>query len=89
MDMLIVAAVVAGYIVQWVAALIVVVEHTQDKTKSPPEQLTRCSGGKTPTSETTRRREHPLASTVDAALNPGGRPPAKHIRRCAERPAQF
>jgi hypothetical protein len=41
MDMLIVAAVVAGYIVQWVAALIVVVEHTQDKTKSPPEQLTR------------------------------------------------
>lgn len=41
MDMLIVAAVVAGYIVQWVAALIVVVEHTQDKTNSPPEQLTR------------------------------------------------
>jgi hypothetical protein len=35
MDMLIVAAVVAGYIVQWVAALIVVGEHTQDKTKPP------------------------------------------------------
>jgi len=41
MDTFIIAAVVAGYLVQWVAALIVVVEHTQDKTKSPPEQLTR------------------------------------------------
>jgi len=41
MDTLIVAAVVAGYIVQWMVALIVVAEHTQDKTKSPPEQLTR------------------------------------------------
>lgn len=41
MDMLIVAAVVAGYIVQWVAALIVVLDHTQDKTKSRPDQLMR------------------------------------------------
>lgn len=41
MDTLIIAAVVAGYLVQWVAALIVVVEHAQDKTKSPPGQLTR------------------------------------------------
>ena len=41
MDTLIVAAVVAAYIVQWVAALIVVVEHAQDKSKSPSEQLTR------------------------------------------------
>ena len=41
MDMLIVAAVVAGYLVQWVAALMVVIQHTEDKAKSPPEQLTR------------------------------------------------
>jgi hypothetical protein len=41
MDTFIIAAVVVGYLVQWVAALIVVVEHTQDKTKPPPEQLTR------------------------------------------------
>ena len=41
MGMLIVAAVVAGYIVQWMAALIVVVQHAEDKAKSPPEQLTR------------------------------------------------
>jgi hypothetical protein len=31
MDTFIIAAVVAGYLVQWVAALIVVVEHTQDR----------------------------------------------------------
>lgn len=41
MDTLVIAAVVAGYIVQWVAALVVVVQHAQDKEKSPPEQLMR------------------------------------------------
>lgn len=41
MDTFIVAAVVAGYIVQWVAALSVVIQHTEDKAKSSPEQLTR------------------------------------------------
>ena len=41
MDTLIIAAVVAGYIVQWVAALIVVVQHAQEKTKSQPDQLMR------------------------------------------------
>lgn len=41
MQTLIVAAVVAGYIIQWVAALVVVLKRTQDKAKSRPEQLTR------------------------------------------------
>ena len=41
MDTLIVAAVVAGYVVQWGAALIVVLKHAQDKTKSRPEQSMR------------------------------------------------
>jgi hypothetical protein len=41
MDTFIVAAIVAGYLVQWGAALIVVLNHARDKTKSRPEQLTR------------------------------------------------
>ena len=42
MQTLIVVAVVAGYIVQWGAALIVVLNHAQEKTKSPSsEQLMR------------------------------------------------
>ena len=41
MDIFIVAAVAAGYIVQWAAALIVVLNHARDKTKSRPEQLMR------------------------------------------------
>ena len=41
MEILIVAVVVGGYIVQWVAALAVVLKHAQDKTKSRPEQLMR------------------------------------------------
>lgn len=41
MDMLIVAAVVAGYIVQWVAALIVVVNHAEDKANATPDQPMR------------------------------------------------
>ena len=41
MDTLIVAAVVAGYVVQFAAALIVVLNHAQDKAKSRPEQLMR------------------------------------------------
>lgn len=40
MDMLIVAAIVAGYLVQWGAALIVVLNHAQDKA-SRPGQSTR------------------------------------------------
>lgn len=41
MDTFIIAAVVAGYIVQWVAALIVVIQQAEDKAKSTPEQLVR------------------------------------------------
>jgi hypothetical protein len=41
MDTLIIAAVVAGYIVQWGAALIVVLRHAQEKTRSQPEQRMR------------------------------------------------
>ena len=41
MDTLIIAAVVAGYIVQWGAALIVVLRHAQEKTQSQPEQRMR------------------------------------------------
>jgi hypothetical protein len=41
MDTLIIAAVVAGYIVQWGAALIVVLNHTRDKSKSRPGQQMR------------------------------------------------
>lgn len=41
MQTLIIAAVIAGYVVQFGAALIVVFQHAQDKTKSPPEQLMR------------------------------------------------
>ena len=41
MDTLFAAAVVAGYIVQSGAALIVVLRHAQEKTKSQPEQLMR------------------------------------------------
>jgi hypothetical protein len=41
METLIVAAVVAGYVVQCGAALIVVLQHAQEKTKSQPEQQMR------------------------------------------------
>ena len=41
MEIFIVAAVVAGYVVQCGAALIVVLQHAQDKAKSQPEQLMR------------------------------------------------
>ena len=41
MNTLIITAVVVGYIVQWGAALIVVLRHAQEKTQSRPERLMR------------------------------------------------
>ena len=51
MDTLIIGAIVAGYVVQWGAALVVVLNHAQDKAKPRPSSFPSPACGKGSTAD--------------------------------------